>query len=432
MSSALLQVISADAEPLTEEAALAEAQTLQPIQLNATVLAAHWGWHRSRVQRRLRRWSKEGLIEPPAKAKPGAKKKSARAAGQAFSGATADNVDRHMAEREMQTGGLLAGDAASQPAEKVEEIAGQANDNSQPPIEDRPHVPFRRMVLAIILVITAVTLGVVGLLLNMGFAYSFGRTSQAGQLLAAVGVVLDVLTLILPTVAALLWETRQRMAAAGTWTIFGLALTMSLIAACGFAATNIGDTIENRTDVTGQRAALSAKLERLRRERSGISETRSITAIDAALQATQPAAEAVWKQTRQCQDVTLRDSGKACATVLALRQARGEAVRRDGLDVDIRQAEAEFTSLPAYASADPGAEMAAKLIRRVSGGYAPVTAESVEQVRIGGLTVTPAAGGLLLSFATLLWRPVRRRKMNLGPCGGGAHAGGSATHAAMR
>ena len=164
MSSAPLQVISGDAQPLSEEAALAEAKILRAAQLNATVLAARWGWHRSRVQRRLRRWSKQGLIEKPLKAKPGAKKGTARAARKASSGAILDNVVRLGSERDMQTGGLLADHLAAPPAEipkSAEAAAPDANDNKQPDNDVRDRTPFRRIVLAIVLATTAITLGAV-------------------------------------------------------------------------------------------------------------------------------------------------------------------------------------------------------------------------------------------------------------------------------
>jgi hypothetical protein len=57
--------------------------------------------------------------------------------------------------------------------------------------------------------------------------------------------------------------------------------------------------------------------------------------------------------------VTLPESGQACATVLALRQALGTARRRDTLEADLRDAEAQLARLPAVTTADPQAETAA-------------------------------------------------------------------------
>lgn len=68
----------------------------------------------------------------------------------------------------------------------------------------RAYVPFRRKVLAVTLGLSSVGLAVVGLMLNMSFAYSLGRTEGSGDLLATIGIVLDVLTLILPAAGALL------------------------------------------------------------------------------------------------------------------------------------------------------------------------------------------------------------------------------------
>src|SRR5262249_42216056 len=47
----------------------------------------------------------------------------------------------------------------------------------------------------------------------------------------------------------------------------------------------------------------------------------AVAAIEAELQLAQPRAAAVWRATSGCRDVTLPESGQACASVLALRQA---------------------------------------------------------------------------------------------------------------
>ncbi len=410
----------------TEEAALAEARTLLAEQLNATVLAATWGWHRSKVQRRLRRWASEGLIRHPAKARRGAKKRPAtRKRGRQRVDPAMPGAVREVTEKPV----AMMAATESEPSQHLEKQPenpeaprkGQwftwrrrGGQGAGPPTSvggDKPRVPVEHIVLGLVLGVTAVTLGGVGLVLNAGFAASFGRSAEAGALLATLGVVIDVLTLTLPSASVMLWQRRSRLAALGTWVIFVVVLAMSLIAACGFASTNVGDSVQSRSEVTEQRTALAAKLGRLRRERSGIKESRTVAGIDAALQAAPAAAEGVWKQTKGCTEITLKNSGNACAAVIALREARAEAERRDRLDGDIGAAEAEMKQLPTYASADPGAEMAAKLLGSMSGGYALITSEMVEQFRIAGLTVIPAVGGLLLSFAQLLLMPVGGRRV---------------------
>ncbi|MFN5408311.1 hypothetical protein, partial [Bradyrhizobium sp.] len=60
------------------------------------------------------------------------------------------------------------------------------------------------------------------------------------------------------------------------------------MATVGFAALNIADTTAARAKAVTERAALTARIERLRAERGGITEGRSVAAIEAELQRTQP------------------------------------------------------------------------------------------------------------------------------------------------
>src|SRR5262245_24687272 len=50
----------------------------------------------------------------------------------------------------------------------------------------------------------------VGLYLNASFLWSFGRTSEAGAVLAVIGLVTDAVTLVLPCVMVGLWARPGR------------------------------------------------------------------------------------------------------------------------------------------------------------------------------------------------------------------------------
>src|SRR5258708_10347174 len=189
--------------------------------------------------------------------------------------------------------------------------------------------PVRRsasqMLLGLVLGLVAIGLTVVGLTVNTRFAASFGQTAEAAVLLAAVGLTIDCLAIVLPSAAAQLWRDRHAMSASAAWAIWLIALGMTLLAAIGFAATNIGDGVAGRSKVAAEASALTADIDRLRGERASITETRAISTIDAEVQRAQPAAAAVWKQTAGCSNVTMAASGSACAEVLKLRQALGWA-----------------------------------------------------------------------------------------------------------
>jgi hypothetical protein len=263
------------------------------------------------------------------------------------------------------------------------------------------------LVAAAVLLATAVGLAAVGLTMNARFAASFGQTTEAAAILAAIGLAIDVLAVVLPTVATLLWHRRSRAAAIAAWTMWLVALTMTLLAAIGFAATNIGDAVAGRARIAGEHSALVERIERLRVERTAITETRAVPAIEAALQQAQPAAQSVWRATAGCRDVTLPASGRACAEVLKLREGLAAAQRRDAIDAETRTAESKLAALPPIGSADPQAASAAEIVAWVSAGRISPSVQDIGRLRTIGLTVTPAFAGLVAMLALLLVRSRR-------------------------
>jgi hypothetical protein len=266
-----------------------------------------------------------------------------------------------------------------------------------------------RIILALVLGFVAVGLAVVGLTVNTRFAASFGQTAEAAMLLAAIGLTIDLLAIALPSAAAQFWRDHNLMAASAAWAIWLIALGMTLLAAIGFAATNIGDGVAGRGRLAAEASALTADVTRLRTERVAIAEQRSMATIEAEIQRAQPAAAAVWKQTAGCSDVTLAASGAACAEVLRLRQALGAAQRRDTLDTELRTAEAKLAPMPAIVTADPQATMAADILAWISAGRVSLTPHDIHRLRVTGLTVIPALAGIIFLFATTLMRAPRRR-----------------------
>jgi hypothetical protein len=323
-------------------------------------LSREWGWHRARVARRLRVWHQAGLVKR-------------RGNVIVIANTGVPNVAANVAP--------AATPAASVTASPWPRISGA------------------------ILAATALGLAGVGLILNARFAASFGQTAEAATLLAAIGLAIDMLAVVLPTAAAQLWRRRNQVTASAAWVIWVLAVVMTLLAAVGFAATHIGDAVAGRTKVATESAALSATLDRLRTERARIAETRAVATLEAEIQLAQPIAAAVWRQTVGCTDVTRPQSGEACRTVLRLREAMGAARRRDALDRELADAEARLARLPAITTGDPQAIMAADLFAWLTAGGVSLTPHDIHRARITGLTITPSLAGILLMLAFVLWMP---------------------------
>jgi len=361
--------------PLDDDAALVWLRS-QPdgrIETSVSDLARQFGWSRSKLQRRLVLWIEAGTVT--------------RRAGRR------GRIIIALARAPIAMPAASSGDPG--PASASERAI--ANQQS---LSRRGFA----LVAAAVLLMTAIGLAAVGLTMNARFAASFGQTVEAAILLAAIGLAIDVLAVVLPAVAAHLWHHRLRPAAVMAWTIWLIALSMTLLAATGFASTHIGDAVAGRARIAGEQSALAQRIERLGIERAGISETRAVAAIEAELQRAQPSAQLVWKATAGCRDVTLAASGRACAPVLQLREDLATAQRRDAIDSELREAESRLAALPPITTADPQTAMAAEMIAWLSAGQITPVPRDIYRLRTIGLTVTPSLAGLIAMLAFSLAR----------------------------
>jgi hypothetical protein len=348
-------------------------------------LARQFGWPRAKLRRRLASWTKAGRIAHHAARK-----------------------GKVIIEPVLDQATPAGDDAGSRLAALRLVTRALANDAPTTAVEP----PSRSMAVTIgaaVLFATAVGLTGVGLVMNARFAASFGRTIEAAVLLALIGLAIDVLAVMLPAAAVHLWHRRAIGAAVTAWTIWVAALAMTLLAATGFASTQIGDAVAGRAKLAGERSALAQRIDRLRLERASIAELRTVTAIEVELQRAQPGAQAVWRITAGCRDVTRANSARACAEVLELREAIAVARRRDVIDAELRQGEARLAALPAIAAADPQAKTAAEIVTWLSAGRISPTQQDISWVRTIGLALTPSLAGLIGMLALSLVGPRRGR-----------------------
>jgi hypothetical protein len=368
-------------EPSSEEEVRARLTAFGGKKIKVVTLARECGWSRWKMREFVKQWqAASNPTEQIAEPKPIKKTKRAKPTPSPAPSATP--------ERE--------------PASKLIEPPVVEAEPKREEVTVEPGSLWEKIV-AVILVLAGVTLGAVGLMLNVTYAQSLGRTYVAGLLLAVLGGTIDVLTILLPTVAGAFWDQRRVTASAGAWAFFVGVLMMTLIAASSFAATNIGDSLKERENTTFSRGELRARIDRLGQARSAITEPRSPEAIEAAIQQERARIPAdVWKASADCMNVT--SSARACVKVNKLRQAKADSIRRGQLDDAIDSSVATLQTLPAYGSADPGADMAAVLFKAASFGSFNITPEDVRTLRICGLAVMPAASGFLLFFASLTWR----------------------------
>jgi hypothetical protein len=260
---------------------------------------------------------------------------------------------------------------------------------------ERAHAPSRLLALTVfgIGLLTAA----VGLYLNASFLWTFGRTSDAGLVLAVVGLVTDTVTLVLPSTVMALWQQSRRGLALAGCCMYAIAVGMTLLTAVGFAATNIDDAVAGRDATATNRGALLDEIDRLKAERRRLV---FLPADQSAVAAAQLARD------QECGRV-----GPNCrqrvAELNAVLRDKAASDRATEIDARIAQEEASLGALPALASADPQIEAARAVITWLSGGHLTASAEDIRMSRVVGIAAVLFMAGLLLAFGTALRQPRR-------------------------
>jgi hypothetical protein len=350
-------------KPFTHDQAKSALQA-NPRQKNVSELARQWGVPRSTARRWVAKWKDET--------------KAARRAASSVADLVASGAQTG------QQSGAPAPHQLPQPQSAPPQPLVCPVLMPQQQAETPPPTPTLTLestdgsrLVGVLLAGTALTLAGVGLATNAQFAASLGQTPVASSLLVALGLAIDALALILPCTATVLWRGRHRLASMGAWAVWAGAVTVTLIAAAGFAAGNIGDSVTARGAKVTERAELTSRIETLK--------ARHAEAIAAA------------ERARAAECVKVGPICRQRETTLAVVLADPET--------DLKAAIATLAALPPVVAGDPAGEM----IAAWSDGA--ISATAVHRVRIAGLTVMPATAGLLLSFAWLAWparRPERR------------------------
>jgi hypothetical protein len=213
-----------------------------------------------------------------------------------------------------------------------------------------PVAPKRRHVAAVLLSIAAVALAGVGITMNGLFARSLGSSDIAGWLFLAVGVAADLVALVMPSCAAVLWQAGHRATALVGWSVWAMTFVFAVTAGIGFASVNI-------TDVTLSRASRT---------------TPAIRTAQATLD------DAIAARDRECKGGV----GKFC-------RERETTVneRRQALDVAMRSVEK---------TADPQTDAAIRIVAWVSRGALQPTDNDFAMLRLVLLALLPQIGGILL------------------------------------
>jgi hypothetical protein len=213
----------------------------------------------------------------------------------------------------------------------------------------------------VVLGAASIALAGIGLVVDAKYYGGMGHD----PILQALGVVIDVIAIVTPSVIARTPLPSLRIIG---WLIWSGAVAMTLLATSGWSSQNINDAVAARTIEATRTDSLLEHLQELRGQRKAIGEVRSLKVIETSMH-------------NRCD--------KACRHQLAA--AKASAQQRDELDSQIRELTGSLTSAKAVSSADTGAAIVATWLH--------VSPGQVAGARILGLTVLPATAGLLLMLA---------------------------------
>jgi len=352
------------------------------------------GWERTRAQRMLARWQRDGAVV----LKPGGP-----------GGKTVISVPRSA------VADLPAARAPAQlPVQRGAQPSAQDAHSAHPVAHPRSHlrcmisaVPTAASTLpsAVALFFVALALGGTGIIMNARHAASLGSSDEGATVLAVVGVAVDILAMVLPSVALALWRRDHRPLAIVPWCVWPIMVVLSLMATAGYASLHIGYALAERSKAMTTTANTASDIQRWRDERKNISETRSVAELEIQIQRERPKVDRVdrdaWEMTRGCIRLTA-DTMKACAPILPLRQALETGRRKEKLDGDIRKAEALSAEAMPITSADPQADTVSAIVGWLSRGSITPSPADIARLRIIGLVVTPTMAGVILMLAMAL------------------------------
>jgi hypothetical protein len=258
------------------------------------------------------------------------------------------------------------------------------------------------------LVMGAIALGLLAcaLRVNMWYGARLAADAESQQTFVRLSIVSDIFSFVFPSFIGWAWGERRFIHAGLALGALGITFLWALVASAGFISVNVADAGAGRAKVVAQIVGLQNRIEHLRTERTGITETRAVGEIEATLKV-QEASNSMkygytWSAAHVCRDMDRAPS--PCKAAVKLQGALEAARHRDDLDRSLSHAEASLAALPAVSTVDPQTETVSRLARWLSGGRIDPDPASVGNVRLSLLVLLPQMAGVALLFGTSAWR----------------------------
>jgi hypothetical protein len=185
------------------------------IETSVSDLARKWGWNRTKVFRGLKQWASEGHI--------------ARTQGPAGRSIVTVAKSHHPHPPAIEN-------VLSAPSQDTT-FAARASTGMIRPVHYQfgissavPPKLAMRAAGSIVLAALAAAIAWFGLQINAWYGGTLGKTAEASAMLSGLSISADVLALILPTTARVLWSDRQLGASGIAWGLWVMTILVALLA----------------------------------------------------------------------------------------------------------------------------------------------------------------------------------------------------------
>lgn len=213
--------------------------------------------------------------------------------------------------------------------------------------------PRTNLPIRIVYLVAATTLCAVTVSANAYFGATLGSTIYEKAAYTGASISADLIKCSSLAVVIMLWAKRQFALALAAAVLGMMCLAWSVTAAAGFALTSRDLAASQHASSRMIADGWTTTISRAGHQLTLVEGSRPVGVIEAEL-ATVVVADAIWKRTQNCTQVTIPESRDACAPVLKLRQELASAKATTALKDEIDQARRELAIAPMVGSkADP-------------------------------------------------------------------------------
>ena len=110
-----------------------------------------------------------------------------------------------------------------------------------------------------VLILLALVIGALALIINGQTGWRFGTTPLAAVTFTGLALAGDLLAIVLPATAVMLWTVRHRLLALAAWTTWTVAASVATLASLGFVELNTSDTAAGRAAIVTAATGASEK-----------------------------------------------------------------------------------------------------------------------------------------------------------------------------